>query len=156
MDCVQCRGLGGRASPSGVYPAGGLRGSFTCGGGEEGLWTVSWVEGLGACGLYPKSRDRRALVLSSEVYPAAKFHWHCTCGFEFRHSLWLPFVTAFAVLKGLTASTASFFLIFELGLNSAGFHFRKYNKFFNLRARKFHFGVDFFCFLGLGLKSYIF
>ena len=43
VGCVQCRGLGGRASPSGVYPAGGLRGSFDWGGGR------------GACGLCPGS-----------------------------------------------------------------------------------------------------
>ena len=27
--------------------------------------------------------------------------WHFTCSFDFRHGLWLPFATAFAVLKGL-------------------------------------------------------
>ena len=37
----------------------------------------------------------------SEVCPADKFQWHFTCGFHFRHSIRLPFVVAFAVLKGL-------------------------------------------------------
>ena len=32
---------------------------------------------------------------------SVKLQWHLTCGFDFRHSLWLPFVTSFAVLKGL-------------------------------------------------------
>ena len=41
-----------------------------------------------------------------KVYPAGKLQCHSTCGFDFRYSLWLPFVTAFAVLKGLNASVA--------------------------------------------------
>ena len=37
----------------------------------------------------------------SEVYPAGKLQWHFTCGFDFRQSLWLPFVAALAILEGL-------------------------------------------------------
>ena len=59
----------------------------------SGLW--------GAYGLCPKSRPRRVGASPSEVYPAGKLQWHFTCGFDFRHSLWLPFVAGFAVLKGL-------------------------------------------------------
>ena len=35
-----------------------------------------------------------ALVRASvcEVYSAGKFHWHFTCGFNFRNSLRLPFI----------------------------------------------------------------
>ena len=36
-----------------------------------------------------------------EVYPAGKLQCYFTYGFNFRHSLWLPFTAAFAVLKGL-------------------------------------------------------
>ena len=32
---------------------------------------------------------------------SVKLQWHLTCGFDFRHSLWLPIVTSFPVLKGL-------------------------------------------------------
>ena len=63
-----------------------------------------------------------------------------------------------------------FFLVFDPGLKSTGFHFRKYkksfllkkyNKFFNIRARKFHLlkykkrflGWIFLLFFELGLKS---
>ena len=35
------------------------------------------------------------------IYPAGKLQWHFTCGPDFSHSLWLPFVAAFVVLKGL-------------------------------------------------------
>ena len=54
-----------------------------------------------ACGLCPKSGAQRVRASPSEVYPAAKLHWHFVCGFDFRHSLWLQFETAFTVLKGL-------------------------------------------------------
>ena len=61
-----------------------------------------WVDGGGGSrGLCPKSRARRACSPPSEVYSAGKLQWHFTCGFDGRHSLWLSFVTAFAVLKGL-------------------------------------------------------
>ena len=53
------------------------------GGGGGRLWAVSKVKRLA-------------------VYPAGKLHWHYTCTFNLRHSLWLPFVAAFAVMKGLT------------------------------------------------------
>ena len=59
----------------------------------SGLW--------GAYGLCPKSRPRRVGASPSEVYPAGKLQWHVACGFDFRHTLWLPFVAGFAVLKGL-------------------------------------------------------
>ena len=58
-------------------------------------------EGLGACGLCPESRARRVRVSPSKFYPADKLQWHFTCGFDFGHSLWLPFVATFAVRKGL-------------------------------------------------------
>ena len=48
-----------------------------------------------------ESRELGAHASPSEVYPARKLQWHFTCGFDFRHSQWLPFVAAFAVLKGL-------------------------------------------------------
>ena len=35
------------------------------------------------------------------VQSRVKLQWHFICGFDFRNSLWLPFVAAFAVLKGL-------------------------------------------------------
>ena len=75
-------------------------------GGWDGLlgWSV-WAGGLGewwvACGLCPKSRDWRARASPFKVHPAGKIQWHFTCGFDFRHSLWLPFAAAFAVLKRL-------------------------------------------------------
>ena len=40
--------------------------------------------------------------LPSRIYSAGKLQPHFTCGFDFGHSLWLPFVAAFAVLKGLS------------------------------------------------------
>ena len=55
-----------------------------------GGWAVSKVEG-----------SARVRVSPSEVYPADKLQWHFTCGFDFRHSLWLPIAAAFAILKGL-------------------------------------------------------
>ena len=42
----------------------------------------------------------RVESLPSEVYPAGKFQWLFTCGFDFRLSL-LPFVAGLAVMKGL-------------------------------------------------------
>ena len=56
---------------------------------------------LGACGLCPESRARLVRVSPSKFYPADKLQWHFTCGFDFGHSLWLPFVATFAVRKGL-------------------------------------------------------
>ena len=52
----------------------------------------------GCCAM---SRVRLARASAFEVYYAGKLQWHFTYGFDFRHSLWLPFVAAFAVLKGL-------------------------------------------------------
>ena len=55
--------------------------------GWGGLWAVSKVE-----------------TSLSEVYLDWKLQWHFTCGFDFRHGLWLSFVAGFAVLKGLSAN----------------------------------------------------
>ena len=41
-----------------------------------GVWAVSKVESL-----------TRACASLSEVYPAGKFQWHFTCGFDFRQSM---------------------------------------------------------------------
>ena len=117
------RELGGRASLSEVYAAGRLQWHFACGFDfRYSLWLpLSGPEGAidgscgndrvpfslggrawgGPCGLCPKSRAWSIRASLSEVYLAGKFQWHFTCGLDFRHSLWLPFVTAFAVLKGL-------------------------------------------------------
>ena len=65
---VQSRGLGARASPSRVYPTGGLH----CGA----------VEGLAGC---VQGRELGGRALFFEVCPAGKLQWHFTCGFEFRH-----------------------------------------------------------------------
>ena len=54
-----------------------------------------------ACGLCPRSRSRWERASASGVYPAGKLQWHFACGFDFRHGLWSPFVTAFSVLGGL-------------------------------------------------------
>ena len=51
------------------------------------------------CPFWPRAWSE--CTSSSEVYPTAKRQWHFTCGFDFRRSLWLPLVAAFAVLKGL-------------------------------------------------------
>ena len=69
-------------------------------------WGVLWCGmcrpgSLGACGLCPESRAPRVRVSPSKFYPADKLQWHFTCGFDFGHSLWLPFVATFAVRKGL-------------------------------------------------------
>ena len=60
-------------------------------GGRGGGGVVGCVQG----------RELGARTSPSEVYPAGKLHWHFTCGLDFKHSLWLPFETAFAVLKEL-------------------------------------------------------
>ena len=78
-----------------------------CGCRLWGLWVLFGRDGPfravggGSPVLCPKSRARRSCSPPSEVYPAGKLQWHFTCGFDGRHSLWLSFVTAFAVLKGL-------------------------------------------------------
>ena len=79
----------------------------------SGDWVVWWLGGVGvaACrdswgrvsgeagGLHPNSRPRCARASSSKVYPAGKLHCHFTCGFNFGHSLSLPFVGGFTVLE---------------------------------------------------------
>ena len=60
-------------------------------------WEWSFQFCGGAYGLCLKSRAQRTRL----SYPAGKLQWHFTCGFKFRHSLWLPFVAGFAALKGL-------------------------------------------------------
>ena len=37
----------------------------------------------------------------SQVYGSDKLHWHFSCGFNFRHSLKLPFAAVLSVSKGL-------------------------------------------------------
>ena len=63
----------------------------TVGGGRGwGLWALSKVES-----------SVQAHASPSDVCPAGKLQRHFTYGFDFGHSLWLTFVAAFAVLKGL-------------------------------------------------------
>ena len=77
-----------------------------------GLWAVSKIESLArarAAHLQGfvllvgclQGRELGVRAAPSVVYPAGKLQWHFTCGFDFGHCLWLPFVTAFTVLKGL-------------------------------------------------------
>ena len=40
-------------------------------------------------------------ALLSGVYPAGGLRWHFAWGFDFGHGLSLPFVAAFAVLRGV-------------------------------------------------------
>ena len=54
------------------------------------LWPVSKV----------KTSARGSLAFRGLSWWEASVR-HFTCGFDFRHSLWLPFVAGFAVLKGL-------------------------------------------------------
>ena len=68
--------------------------------GWGSLWTVSRDE---------ISAPRCASP--NEVYPAGKLQWYFTCGFDFRHDLWLPFVASFSVLKGLMAIDYTIHLI---------------------------------------------
>ena len=49
-----------------------------------------------------QSRELGVRFSPSEVYRTGKLQWHFTCSFDFRHNLSLPFVTGFAVLKGLS------------------------------------------------------
>ena len=75
------------------------------------LYDEGFVDGCGQCWmgillllslllllLCRKSRVRRASP--SGVYLAGKLQWRFACGFNFGHSLWLPFVAALAVLRG--------------------------------------------------------
>ena len=85
------------ASSSGVYPSGGPHLAF------RGL--SCW----GASSHLPRIILLGNFTLPSEVYPAGNLQWHFTCGFDFRHGLWLPFVAAFAVLKGLKVLVRAMF-----------------------------------------------
>ena len=80
VGCVQGRELGLRMALGGLWGWGGAWGAL-----------VGCVQG----------RELGVRAAPSVVYPAGKLQWHFTCGFDFGHCLWLPFVTAFAVLKGL-------------------------------------------------------
>ena len=75
------------------------------------LYDEGFVDGCGQCWmgillllslllllLCRKSRVRR--TSPSGVYLAGKLQWRFACGFNFGHSLWLPFVAALAVLRG--------------------------------------------------------
>ena len=111
-----------------VYHAGRLQWHFTCGFDfGHGLWSLfiagfTVLKGLlvvpvGTMGYFSpshklfkavgepmgsvQSRELGTLAPPSEVYYAGKLQWHFTCGFDFRHSRWSPFVAGFAVLKGL-------------------------------------------------------
>ena len=70
----------------------------------KNLWLVLAFSGLWVGGLWALSKvesSAQAHVSPSDVCPAGKLQRHSTYGFDFGHSLWLPFVAAFAVLKGL-------------------------------------------------------
>ena len=81
------------------------------GGGSFSVYIVNrfvwpFPDGPSGCGggpvRCPKLRAGRGVRASlTEVDPAGKLQWHFTCGFDFRHSLWLPFEAAFAIPKGL-------------------------------------------------------
>ena len=82
--------------PGFILLVGGSRGgcgSLLAWDGLSGLWR--------ACGLCPESRVRRVCASLSEVYLTGKLLWHFACGFNFVHSLLLPFEAALAVLKRL-------------------------------------------------------
>ena len=99
----------------GQYIAYGCNGFFRCGPSRDWcllLWPFP------VCGWCSRSRARRVRALPSEVYPAGKHQWDFTCGFVFRHSLWLPFAATFAVLKGLN-------LIEKFGLSPRGCFFSR-------------------------------
>ena len=66
---------------------------------------VCVLEGGG--GLCPKSRAWSMCASPSWVYPAGKLQWHFTCGFDFRHSLWLPFCNPDGVINGSCGSHGS-------------------------------------------------
>ena len=76
--------------------------------GWSHLLGKSLMEGFIFCavceGCCAKSRVRLARASGFEVYYAGKLQWHFTYGFNFTHSLWLPFVAAFPVLKGLNVN----------------------------------------------------
>ena len=114
-------------SPFEVYHAGRLQWHFTCGFDfGHGLWSL-FITGfavlkrllvvpVGTTGYFSpshkhfkavgesmgfvQSRELGTLAPPSEIYYAGKLQWHFTCGFDFRHSPWSPFVAGFAALKG--------------------------------------------------------
>ena len=89
MYCVQSRSLG-------VCPT--SRGSSCW---ERSVTPCLWFRGRG--GVYPGSRDRRARLVfrGLSCWGGGGLQWRLTSGPDFRYSLWLPFVEAFAVLSGL-------------------------------------------------------
>ena len=97
------RGLGARASSSGVCPAGGW---FL---GAMGLyWPGMAFPGCGGPVGCVQSRELGARALPSEVYLPGKLLCHFTCGFDFVHSLLLPFEAALAVLKRLNGKKKNY------------------------------------------------
>ena len=86
------------------FVEGGGGGSFSVYLMNRFVWP--FPDGPSGCGggpvRCPKLRAGRGVRASlTEVDPAGKLQWHFTCGFDFRHSLWLPFEAAFAIPKGL-------------------------------------------------------
>ena len=83
----------------------GLRFVCVCvcvlGGLQLGRGSWPFPDCDGACGLCLTSVGWRVCASRSKVSPAGKLQWHFTCGFDFRHNVWLPSVAAFAVLKEL-------------------------------------------------------
>ena len=65
----------------------------------SGLGVCVW--GRGVCLWAEFEMESLELAAPSDVYPTCKRQCHFTCGFDFRHSLRLPFVAAFTVLNGL-------------------------------------------------------
>ena len=62
----------------------------------------SLMEGFIFCAVCSKfESSARARLVFRSLY---RFQWYFTHGFDFRHSLWLPFMAAFAVLKGLSVN----------------------------------------------------
>ena len=104
--CGLVLGLGGSFSwAGGSARAPRLQGFVLRVGGSWGLWVfigLGWpfraVGGPVGC---VQSRELGARALPSEVYLPGKLLCHFTCGFDFVHSLLLPFEAALAVLKRL-------------------------------------------------------
>ena len=59
-------------------------GGISCGGGLIGPFRALCVYAVGRGMLWAVSRVGSS---PSGVYPAGKFKWHFTCGFDFRHGL---------------------------------------------------------------------
>ena len=106
-----CRaiGLGGVyhcccwASPCGIGDLNAVSGFLGIGCSHPG-YRISWM--FWPFGpLWAVSRVESATHVPW-FFPADKLQWRFTCGFDFRHTLWLPFVAAFAVLKELRAEVA--------------------------------------------------